>query len=126
MQAPIFNDDKDVGLVTITPATAPQSEKTDDLIAHAARRRRAGRDRLGPRRKAYVSGQNAAFIDISDRILERAPWFLLYIIGVTFIVLAMAFRSAVIALKAAITTLLSAIVGFGVLTFVLRWATGSI
>ena len=30
-----------------------------------------------------MSGQNAAFIDISNRIYERAPWFLLYIIGVT-------------------------------------------
>ena len=74
--------------------------------------------------QAYVSGQNAAFIDISDRIYERAPWFLLYIIGVTFIVLAMAFRSVVIALKAAITTLISATVGFGVLTFVFKMGHG--
>ncbi len=44
------------------------------------------------------------------------PLFLLYIIGVTFIVLAMAFRSIVISAKAAVTTLLSAFVGFGVLT----------
>ena len=41
----------------------------------------------------------------------HAPWFLLYIIGVTFLVLAMAFRSVVIAIKAALTTLLSALVG---------------
>ena len=56
----------------------------------------------------YVSGLNAAFIDIGDRIMERLPLFLLYIIGVTFIVLAMAFRSIVISLTAAITTILSA------------------
>ncbi len=74
--------------------------------------------------RAYVSGQNAAFIDIGDRIYERAPWFLLYIIGVTLIVLTMAFRSVVIALKASITTLLSAIVGFGVLTFVVKQGNG--
>ena len=65
----------------------------------------------GSQANAYVSGQNAAFIDISDRIYDRAPWFLLYIIGITFIVLSMAFRSIVIALKAAITTLISATVG---------------
>jgi len=59
---------------------------------------------------AYVSGSNAAFTDIGHRIFSHAPWFLLYIIGITFLLLAMAFRSAVIAFKAALTTLLSALV----------------
>ena len=69
---------------------------------------------------AYVSGLTAAFKDIADRIMERLPLFLLYIIGVTFIVLAMAFRSIVISLTAAVTTILSAFVGFGVLTLVVQ------
>src|SRR5207247_1184882 len=69
---------------------------------------------------AYVSGQTAAFKDIADRIVQRLPYFLLYIIGVTFIVLAMAFRSIVISVTAAITTILSAFVGFGVLTLVVQ------
>ena len=73
---------------------------------------------------AYVSGSNAAFTDIGNRIFSHAPWFLLYIIGITFLVLAMAFRSAVIALKAALTTLLSALVGFGVLTLVVQQGHG--
>jgi RND superfamily putative drug exporter len=67
-----------------------------------------------------VSGQTAAFKDIAERIVERLPLFLLYIIGVTFLVLAMAFRSIVISLTAAITTILSAFVGFGVLTLVVQ------
>ena len=71
-----------------------------------------------------MSGLNAAFIDIADRIMERLPLFLLYIIGVTFIVLAMAFRSIVISLTAAITTILSAFVGFGVLTMVIQEGHG--
>jgi RND superfamily putative drug exporter len=73
---------------------------------------------------AYVSGQNAAFIDISNRIYSRAPWFLLYIIGVTFLVLSMAFRSIVVAIKAAITTLISATVGFSILTVVFKMGHG--
>ena len=68
----------------------------------------------------YVSGLNAAFIDIADRIMERLPIFLLYVVGVTFIVLAMAFRSIVVSLTAAITTILSAFIGFGVLTLVIQ------
>ena len=69
---------------------------------------------------AYVSGVTAAFKDIADRILQRLPLFLLYIIGVTFLLLAMAFRSIVISLTAAVTTILSAFIGFGVLTLVVQ------
>ena len=103
----------------MTPDSAPQDEATDNLV-----------DRLrsdvvpaateGGDAVAYVSGLTAAFKDIGDRIMERLPLFLLYIIGVTFIVLAMAFRSIVISLTAAITTILSAFVAFGVLTLVVQ------
>ena len=44
----------------------------------------------------------------------------LQLIGVTFIVLAMAFRSIVVSLTAAVTTILSAFVGFGILTLVVQ------
>ena len=71
-----------------------------------------------------MSGSNAAFTDIGNRILSRSPWFLLYIIGITFVVMAMAFRSLVVAVKAALTTLASAVVGFGALTFIVQLGHG--
>src|SRR4030095_1094243 len=98
---------------------APQDEQTEQLV-----------DRLrndvvpaatqGSSASVYVSRPNAAFIDIAHRIMERLPLFLLYIVGVTFLVLAMAFRSIVVSLTAAITTILSAFVGFGVLTLIVQ------
>ncbi len=116
---PQFNDSKSVAIVFVTPDSAPQDEETSQLV-----------DRLrddvvpaatdGSEAAVYVSGLNAAFKDIGDRIYERLPWFLLYIIGVTFIVLAMAFRSVVVSFTAAVATLLSAFVGFGVLTLVIQ------
>jgi RND superfamily putative drug exporter len=116
---PQLNDEKTVGIVFVTPKSAPQDEATDKLVDRL-------RDDVVPAATeggdavAYVSGQTAAFKDIADRILERLPIFLLYIIGVTFIVLAMAFRSIVISATAAVTTILSAFVGFGVLTLVVQ------
>ena len=123
MQPVIYNKAKDVGLVVISPATAPQSSETDDLI-NELRDTTIPKALDGSEAQAYVSGQNAAFIDISNRIYERAPWFLLYIIGVTMLVLSMAFRSVVIAFKAAITTLISATVGFAVLTWFFKMGHG--
>jgi putative drug exporter of the RND superfamily len=116
---PIYNDPETVAIVFVKPASAPQDEGTEQLV-----------DRLrgevvptateGGDAVAYVSGLTAAFADIADRIMERLPLFLLYIVGVTFIVLAMAFRSIVISLTAAVTTILSAFIGFGVLTLVVQ------
>src|SRR5215207_5730820 len=116
---PQFNDEKSVAIVFVTPSSAPQDEATgtlvdrlrDDVVPTATQ----GGDAV-----AYVSGLTAAFKDIADRIMERLPLFLLYVIGVTFILLAMAFRSIVISLTAAVTTILSAFVGFGVLTLVVQ------
>ena len=116
---PQLNDEKTVGIVFVTPDSAPQDEETDLVVdrlrADVVPAATAGGDAV-----AYVSGQTAAFKDIADQIMERLPLFLLYIIGVTLIVLAMAFRSIVISATAAITTLLSAFVGFGVLTLVVQ------
>jgi putative drug exporter of the RND superfamily len=123
VQKPIYNKSKDVALVVISPATKPQDAKTDDLI-DTLRTVTVPKALGDSPARAYVSGQNAAFIDISNRIYERAPWFLLYIIGVTVIVLSMAFRSLVIAFKAAVTTLISATIGFAVLTAVFKMGHG--
>ena len=116
---PQFNDAKTVAIVFVTPDSAPQDEATADLV-HTLRDDVVPAAVDGSEAVAYVSGLNAAFVDIADRIYERLPLFLLYIIGVTFIVLAMAFRSIVVSLTAAVTTLLSAFVGFGVLTLVIQ------
>jgi RND superfamily putative drug exporter len=116
---PQFNDPKTVAIVFVTPDSAPQDEETETLVKRL-------RDDVvpavteGSEAAVYVSGLNAAFIDIGDRIMERLPLFLLYIVGVTFFVLAMAFRSIVVSLTAAVTTILSAFVGFGVLTLVFQ------
>jgi RND superfamily putative drug exporter len=116
---PQFNDPKTVAIVYVTPDSAPQDAATDELVerlrSDVVPAATAGGDAV-----AYVSGLTAAFKDIADQIYERLPWFLLYIVGVTFLVLAMAFRSIVVSLTAAITTILSAFVGFGVLTLVVQ------
>jgi RND superfamily putative drug exporter len=120
---PQFNDKKTVAIIFVTPTSAPQDQATDNLVDEL-RNQIVPAAIAGGDAAAYVSGQTAAFKDIADQIISRMPIFLLYIIGVTFIVLAMAFRSIVISLKAAITTILSAFVGFGVLTLVVQEGHG--
>jgi RND superfamily putative drug exporter len=124
---PIYNKKKrakaSVAIVNTYGKFKPQDSKTDDLVSQL-RHSVIPKTLAGSSAHAYVSGSNAAFTDIGHRIFSHAPWFLLYIIGITFLLLAMAFRSAVIAVKAALTTLLSALVGFGVLTLVVQKGVG--
>ncbi|HXG76871.1 MAG TPA: MMPL family transporter, partial [Gaiellaceae bacterium] len=116
---PQLNDAKSVAIVFVTPDSAPQDEETAELVDRL-RGEVVPAATAGSEAAVYVSGLNAAFKDIGDRIYERLPFFLLYIVGVTFLVLAMAFRSIVVSLTAAVTTILSAFVGFGVLTLVIQ------
>ena len=116
---PQLNDEGTVAIVFVTPDSAPQDEETDELVDRL-RSDVVPEATAGGGSIAYVSGLTAAFKDIGDRIVERLPLFLFFIIGVTFIVLAMAFRSIVISATAAITTIISAFVGFGVLTLVVQ------
>jgi RND superfamily putative drug exporter len=116
---PQFNDPKTVAIVFVKPTSAPQDEETEKLV-HRLRTDVVPAATENSPAAVYVSGLNAAFIDIADRIMERLPLFLLYVVGVTFLVLAMAFRSIVVSLTAAATTILSAFIGFGVLTLVIQ------
>ena len=127
--APIYNtkdntpNGASVAIINAYSKYAPQDAKTDDIVSEL-RDTTIPNTLQGSSAQAYVSGQNAAFTDIGDRILSNSPKFLLYIIGVTFVLLAMAFRSIVVAVKAALTTLISALVGFGVLVFVVQMGHG--
>jgi putative drug exporter of the RND superfamily len=124
---PIYNaktaSKASVSIVNAYSSYKPQDTKTDDIVS-TLRHTTIPQVLAGSDARAYVSGDNAAFTDIGNKILSNTPWFLLYIIGVTFFVLAMAFRSIVIALKAALTTLTSALVGFGALTLIVQFGHG--
>src|SRR4029078_585429 len=104
VRKPQFNDEKSVAIVFVTPTSAPQDEATDQLVDRL-RQDVVPKATAGGAPVAYVSGQTAAFKDIADRIMQRLPIFLLYIIGVTFILLTMAFRCLARSSTAAITTI---------------------
>jgi RND superfamily putative drug exporter len=121
---PVVNRAGDTAVVTVFPTTSPQSAETADLVA-SLRGETVPRALEGTGARAFVGGQTAAFEDISARISDRLPWFLLSVIGITVLLISMAFRSVVIAVKAALTTLLSALAAFGVLVAVFQKGWGA-
>ncbi len=122
--APIFNDAKDTAQVIAFPNSAPDSQATRSLVERL--RRKTVPAVLGSTgAKAYVGGPTAAFEDIAARIFSRFPLFILVAVGITFLVLTMAFRSVVIALKASITTVMSALAAAGILVMVFQFGWGN-
>ena len=124
---PAVNAAKDTAVVTVFPTPSPQSEETASLVHHL--RGAVIPDALrGGDARAYVGGQTAAFEDIASILEGRQLVFLAVVIGIIFVLITMAFRSVVVAAKAALTTALSAMAAFGVLVAVFQhgWGAGLI
>ena len=75
--------------------------------------------------QAVVGGATAVGLDLIQRIDERTPWVVLVVLLAEIIVLTIIFAAPLIALKAALTTLLSVSAALGVMTFFFR-STGNI
>lgn len=107
------------------PTTAPADTATQDLVNNL-------RDNVIPKqikgedvKAAYLGGQTAGYIDLADRISDKLPQMILIVVGLSFIVLVLAFRSILLPLKAAICNLLSVAAAYGVVTFVFQEGHGA-
>jgi RND superfamily putative drug exporter len=117
---PLVNESGDTAQIPVVLTSSPQSEETADTL-HRLRDEVIPDALAGSEAQAWVGGATASYEDIASQIDARMMWFLLYIVGITFLILTMAFRSVVVAGKAALTTMLSAGAAFGALTAVFEW-----
>ena len=79
---------------------------------------------LGSGVVAYVGGNTAANVDLASKIARQLPLVIGTIIGLSFLLLMVAFRSLLIPVQAAVTNLLSAAAAFGVVTACFQWGWG--
>ena len=99
------------------PKGSPQDASVEDLVHRL-------REDLVPQTfgdtgiEAEVGGVTAALEDQSDYILNRMPLFIAGVVGLSFLLLLVAFHSPLIALKAGIMNLLSVGAAYGVMTVV--------
>jgi putative drug exporter of the RND superfamily len=71
-----------------------------------------------------VTGATAGAVDFTSRITSRLIWLILAVVAIAFVLLTMAFRSVVIATKAAILNLLSIGAAYGVIVAIFEWGWG--
>jgi RND superfamily putative drug exporter len=117
---PFINEAGDVAVIPIIPTMAMSDDSAVDLVHHL-------RDSTippvmeGSGDEAYVGGFAATFVDVSEIMIDRTPLFFLIVVGLSFLLLSVVFRSIVIALKAAVMNLLSIAAAFGVVVAIFQW-----
>ena len=113
-----------VATLIATPTTGPQDEATRETLARLRADVIPEALGHGPGR-AHVGGQTASFLDVSDRVEDRLPLFIIAVVGLSFLLLTAIFRSVVVALKAALMNLLSIGAAYGVIVMVFQWGWGA-
>jgi RND superfamily putative drug exporter len=117
---PRVNPDGNTAVIRVLPKSSPQASATSDLVSRL-RGDVIPAATAGTGVKVSVGGSTASFIDISDRIASRLPWFIGSVIALSFLLLMVVFRSVLVPLKAAVMNVLSIGAAYGVIVAVFQW-----
>ena len=101
-------------------AEGPAEESTTDLV-EKLRSSVIPSAEKGTDMKADVGGSTAGYIDLASRISEKLPLQILVVILLSFVLLILAFRTAIIPAQAAVMNLLSIGASYGVLTAIFQY-----
>ncbi|GAA2944985.1 MMPL family transporter [Kitasatospora cinereorecta] len=119
-----YNSSGDTAFVTVVPETAPQSQRTSELVDRL-------RDHVLPpvqdhtSLQVHVGGVTAGYDDFAEIIIGKLPLFVGVVIGLGCLLLLLAFRSLAIPLKAAVMNVAAVAASFGVVVAVFQWGWGS-
>ncbi|WP_148572843.1 MMPL family transporter [Nocardioides caldifontis] len=112
---PVTSPDGAISVVELQPAHESSHERTAGMVESV-------RDQLPE--GALLTGDLPLFHDISEKLGDRLPVVIGFVVGVSVLLLAMVFRSVVVPVKAAVMNLLSIGGAYGVLTAVFQWGWG--
>lgn len=114
---PILSADRSAAVLTVTPDSSPQDDQTAALLEHL-------RVDVLPE-GADVTGVTAATIDMSSIIADNLRLVIGAVLGASVLLLLFAFRSVVVAIKAALVNLVSVGAAYGVMTLLFQTDTGA-
>ena len=111
-----INSSDTTAVFNVIPTTRPQATQTAALVNTL-------RQDVLPKEHAtsYVTGTTAGGVDFTSQITSRLVWLILAVVALSFILLTVAFRSVVIAAKAAVLNILSIGAAYGVIVAIFEW-----
>ncbi|WP_051172032.1 MMPL family transporter [Microbacterium indicum] len=117
------NETADTGIVQIIPETGPSDPATADLVRELRAHHDEWLDEFGV--DFSVTGFTAVSIDITDQLGDALLPFGIFVVGLSFVLLMIVFRSIWVPLKAALGYLLSILAAFGVVAMVFEMGWGA-
>ena len=120
---PEFDAAAGVATLVAVPIGAPQDDATYGTIERL-RTEVIPAALEGTGARAHVGGQTATWGDLAARVSDRLVPFVAAVIGLSFVLLVVVFRSLLVPLKAALLNLLSIGAAYGVLVAVFQWGWG--
>lgn len=115
---PVVNEAGDTAVITVVPSSSPDAEQTEHLV-HLLRGDVLADQVEGA--TVHVGGATATNIDLADQLEERMLWFMGFVVGLSFLLLLVEFRSVFVPIKAALMNLLSVGAAYGAVVAVFQW-----
>ena len=113
---PVLNAAGDAAVITVQPATGPSDTATTRLLDTI---------RTDAPRGVLVTGTEAIYADVSQRLADRLWLVIAFVVAVSLLILTALLRAPVNALKAAVLNLLSVAAAYGVVTAVFQTDAGA-
>jgi RND superfamily putative drug exporter len=118
-----INPQATAAVIIATPTTAPSAASTVALV-HRLRDAVIPSVVRGHGVRVFVGGETAAGVDSATHLSARLPLVIAVVILLSFILLAVVFRSILIPIKAAAMNVLSIGAAYGVMVAVFQWGWG--
>ena len=112
----MLNAAGDAAVITVQPATGPSDTATTRLLDTI---------RTDAPRGVLVTGTEAIYADVSQRLADRLWLVIAFVVAVSLLILTALLRAPVNALKAAVLNLLSVAAAYGVVTAVFQTDAGA-
>jgi putative drug exporter of the RND superfamily len=113
------NEAGDTALLSVVPMTGPSAVETEDLVHDIRDLSPAFQAETGATVK--VTGSTAVIIDFNEKIGEALVPYLGIVVGLSFLILILVFRSLLVPLKAALGFLVTMAATFGATVAVFQW-----
>ena len=110
-------EDGTKGIIQLIPQSAPSDKKTTDLIEKL----RDGDYQKSLGVSLAVTGSTALQNDINAKLATALPEYLAVVVGLSLVLLIVAFRSILVPIKATAGFLLSVLAMFGVIVAIFQW-----
>jgi RND superfamily putative drug exporter len=120
MSPPQLSDDGQAVIWNVIPTTTPQDTATTDTVD------RLRSEVLPPVEseigtQVNVTGSVPTSLDFSDYLTSRYPYFFAAVLGLSFLLLLVVFRSVLVPIKAVIMNLLSIGAAYGIVVALFQW-----